>query len=265
VVRLKEFPLRQNDQVITRLRSAIADLKCSTVAEAEYEANPVAPSKPKVVEVVASSPPKAAEVTAPSPEPEAVFAAQRMLVEVRNASEALLRELSVLETRLNDEAQIVQATRDYAVAAKQAEGAAVVEQQAIEQAQAASTQCDAARTDAEAAKAQIEKLELLLRQQESHAQECVAAEDAAKCEAAEAVARVAACQAASAAAAKEAQVAQDRAEALKQALPQDVPSLAGISNVQTLATRIVEEAGALARNSRATQRDPLEDTAQLRW
>jgi hypothetical protein len=288
---LRSFPLRQNDQVITRLRSAIADLKCSTIANAECEASPVAPSPAKVADVFAPSPEPEAVRTQPTTE--TVFAAQLLLVEVRKTSEALLRELSVLETRLNEEAQIVQATREYAAATKKAEGAAMAEQQAKELAQAASTQRDAAatarrsaderaasaRTDAETAKAQIAKLERWLQEaqqlaqetsnrlghHETHAQECVAAENAAKCEAAEAAARVAACQAASAAALREAQAAEERAEALKQAASQAAPSLAGISNVQTLATHIAEEAAALARDPRGAQRDPLEDTAQLQW
>jgi chromosome segregation ATPase len=282
--------LRQNDQVITRLRSAIADLKCSTAAEAEYEASPVAPSLGTTADVPAPFP---EPETAKAEPPETIFAAQLLLGELRNAGQALLREVSALETRLNEEAQLVRATRDYTDATKKAEGAAIVEQQAKELAHAASAQYDAAaterrsadelaassRTDAETAKAQIAKLERWLQdahqlaqetssklgQHESRAQECAAAEDAARCEAAEAAARVAACQAASVAAVNEARLARERAEALKQALPQSAPSFAGISNVQTIATRIVEEAAALTNDSRATQRDPLEDTAQLQW
>jgi chromosome segregation ATPase len=282
--------LRQNDQVITRLRSAIADLKCSTAADAESEASLVAPSPAKAADV----PPRLPEPEAAKTEsPETVFAAQLLLVELRNAGEALLREVSVLETRLNEEAQVARATHDCAAATKKAEGAAIVEQQAKDSAQAASTQLDAAaterrsadeltasaRTDAETLKTQIAQLDRWLQeahqlaqetssklgQHESRAQECAAAEDAARTEAAEAAARVAACQAASAAAANEAQAAQERAEALKRDLPQNPPSFAGISNVQTIAARIVEEAAALARDSRQTQRDPLEDTAPLRW
>jgi chromosome segregation ATPase len=281
--------LRQNDQVITRLRSAIADLKCSTMADAE--ASPVAPSTAKVADVLVPS--RESEAARTQPTTETVFAAELLLVEVRKAGEALMRELSVLETRLNEEAQIVEATREFAAATKKAEGAAIAEQQAKELAQAASTQCDAAstarrsaderaaaaRTDAETANAQIAKLERWLQeaqqlaqetssqlgQHETRAQECGAAEDAARCEAAEAAARVAACQAASAAALTEARAAQERAEALRQAASQGAPSLAGISNVQTLANRIVEEAAALARDPHGTQRDPLEETAQLQW
>jgi chromosome segregation ATPase len=249
--------LRQNDQVIIRMRSAIEDLRCSTVSDAEY----FPPPSPEL-EVAKTS----------EPSSEAVFAAQQLLSEVRKASEALLREVSVLETRLNEEVQVVQATRDYAAAMKKAEGAAIVEQQAKELAQTASTQYNAAATarksadeltasarmDAETAQVQIAKLERWLQdahqlaqetssklgQHESRAKECAAAEDAAKCEAAEAAARVAACQAASVAAAQELQAARERAEALKQAISQAAPSFAGIGNVQTLATRIVEKAGA---------------------
>jgi hypothetical protein len=240
--------LRQNDQVITRLRSAIADLKCSTAAHAECEASPVAPSLVTTADVPTPSPePEIAKTESP----ETIFAAQLLLGELRNAGEALLREVSALETRLNEEAYLVRATREYTAASKKAEGAAMVEQQAKELAQSASTQYNAAAMERRSA--------------DEHAKECAAAEDAARREAAEAGARVVACEAASAAAVNEAHNARERAEALKQALPQSAPSFAGISNVQTIATRIVEEAGALTRDARATERDPLEDTAQLRW
>jgi chromosome segregation ATPase len=282
--------LRQNDQVITRLRSAIADLKSSTAADAEYEVSPVAPILATTTDVPAPAP---EPETTKTESPEAIFAAQQLLVELRGAGEALLREVSSLETRLNEEAQLVRAARDYTAATKRAEGAAIVEQQAKELAQAASMQYDAAatqrrsadeltasaRTDAETAQAQIAKLERWLQdahqlaqetssklgQHESRAQQCAAAEDAARSEAAEAAARAAACQAASVAAVNEAQAARDRAQTLKEALPQSAPTFAGISNVQTIATRIVEEAGALAREPREPARDPLEDTALLRW
>jgi hypothetical protein len=282
--------LRQSDQVITRLRSAIADLKCSTAADAERETSLVAPSLATTVDVPAPSP---EPPTAKAESPETIFAAQQLLVELRSAGEALLREVSGLETRLNEEAQVVRATRDYAAATKKAESAAIVEQQAKGLAQAASSQYNAAaterrtadelaasaRTDAETAEAQIAKLERWLQdahqlaqetssklgQHQLRAKECADAEDAARCEAAEATARVAASQAASVAAVNEAQAARERAETLRQALPQSTPSFAGISNVQTIATRIVEEAGALARDSRERQRDPLEDTAQWQW
>lgn len=254
--------MRQNDQVIIRMRSAIEDLKCSAVSDAEY----LPPPSPQ------------SETVRTEPSSEAVLAAQLLLAEVRKASEALLREVSVLETRLNDEAQVVEATREHAAAMKKAEGAAIVEQQANELAQAASTQYNtaaaarksadeltaSARVDAETVQAQIAKLERWLQdahllaqetssklgQHESRAKECAAAEDAAKCEAAEAAARVAACQAASVAATQELHAAQERAAALKQAISQGTPSFAGIGNVQTLATRIVEDAAALARDSR---------------
>jgi hypothetical protein len=239
--------LRQNDQVITRLRSAIADLKCSTAADAECEASPVAPS---LVTTDVPTPSPEPE-TAKTESPETIFAAQLLLAELRNAGEALLREVSALETRLNEEAHLVRATREYTAASKKAEGAAMVEQQAKELAQSASTQYNAAAMERRSA--------------DEHAKECAASEDAARREAAEAAARVAACEAASAAAVNEAHNARERAEALEQALPQSAPSFAGISNVQTIATRIVEEAGALTRDARATERDPLEDTAQLRW
>lgn len=305
--------MRQNDQLVIRMRSAIADLKYGSVTDAEYEENPVASSPIKIADAAVLPPgPEAAKAepistvfaaakaaasadAQPAESSEVVdhatvVAAQLLLAELRKASEALVREVSVLETRVNEEAQVVEATRDYAAATKKAEGAAIVEQQAIELAQAASTQYNAAmttrqgaddlaastRTDAETVQAQIANLERWLQdarqlaqetssklgQCESRAKECAAVEDAARCEAAEAAARVAACQAASVAAAKEAQAAQQRAEALRQMLPDSAPSFAGISNVQTLATRIVEEAGALARK---TQGDPLSDTAQWQW
>lgn len=282
------------------MRNAIADLKCGAVIDAEYEASPVAlsPEKtadisPRFAHVETRVEAKPADV---EPEEEAALdyqatvASQLLLAEVRKAGEALLHEVSSLETRVNEEAQVIQATRDHAAATKKADGAAIVEQQAKELAQAASTQYSAAatarksadelaasaRTDAEKVEAQISNLERWLRdardlaletssklgQYESHAKQCAAAEDAARCEAAEAAARVTAGQAASAAAAEEAQAARERAEALKQALSQRTPSLAGISNVQTLATRIVDEAAALARDSRATQRDSLLDMAR---
>lgn len=309
--------MRQNDQMIMRMRNAIADLKCGSVIDAEYEASPVSPSPVKTAEISAM-----AEISARSTEPEtpanveptvvepaagaaaepaeeanldyqATVAAQALLAELRKAGEALLREVSTLETHVNEEAQVVQATRDHAAAAKKADGAAIAELQAKELAQTASKQYSAAatarksadelaasaRTDAEKVDTQIASLERWLceartlaqdtssklEQYESRAQDCAAAEDAARYEATEAAARVAAGQAASLAAAKEAQAARERAEALKQALPQPPPTLTGISNVQTIATRIVEEAAALTRDSGAKQRDPLLDTAQWQW
>lgn len=295
--------MREPDQVILRMRSAIADLKCGTVQDAEYEASPVAPSPEKTAHIPPQSPePKTAKAEAPATvfaattaavaekaeteesgftTEEALIGAQNLVAELHKAAQALVREVSVLEERLEGEAQAAHAARDYAAATKKVQSSAVLEQQANQLAQAASAHYSTsaterknadelvvgARTETETVRTQLTKLEQWLDQCEARATECAAQETAARSEAAEAAARVAACQAAYAAAEKEAQTAKERAESLTGKLPQAAPSSVGISEVQTLAARIAQEASALTPGSEpsAEKGDPLSDTAQWHW
>ena len=95
---------------------------------------------------------------------------------------------------------------------------------------------------------------ILLVTASSRAKECAAEEAAAEREAAEAAARVIECQAARVAAEQQAKAADERGEALKKDLLAVKQRIAGISDVQTFAARIAEQASVLTRWSHGNRR-----------
>ncbi|HEX3367977.1 MAG TPA: hypothetical protein VHS56_00245, partial [Candidatus Cybelea sp.] len=232
-------------------------------AEAEAE-------EPKTQQPV--RPPKSALAS----QNEEIVAAQRLIIEQRKAAEALLREVCQLEQRFKTEASAAQAALDYAAAQEKADAAATLEQQARALVQAATQRRNAAaaerkgaaelagtsRADAQSAKAAVEELERRLRdakataeikfkeiaQSEALVKECADKESAAAAAEAQSRQRVATCQAAYVAAQKQAQTAKDLAEALKKELPA-ANGLSGISDVQSLAIKIAQEASALGNAS----------------
>jgi chromosome segregation ATPase len=275
-----------SDSEILRLKSAIADLKGGNVQDGQYEAAPAAQSDAKSVEpppaekalaeakaVVAKAETEeraAAQAPAPTQDPAAssdgaLKAAQQLMAEQRKAAEALLREVSVLEDRLKNEAQAAQAAVDYDGARTKVDTAATLEQQAKELAQTASERhgilaterkhaenlAANARADAKALRAQLAEIEQQLLQRESKASEAAQRESVAEREATEAAERVMACQLATVAAEKEAKEAKERADALKKELPSTAQGFAGITDVQALAVRIAEQASALTREAKS--------------
>jgi hypothetical protein len=214
---------------------------------------------------------------APEPTNGSLTAAQQVIAQQRKAAEALLSEVCALEARLKEEAKAAQAAEIYEAAKKKAEGAALLEQRAKELAQATSERHSAlaaegkaaegllvaTRAQADAAQARVADLERQLRdaqtatkqtmtsltEHEVRAKERAAKESAAEREAGEAAARLAACEAACEAAKREAKAAGDRADALKKELPTSTAGLAGVTEVQTLAARLAEQASALTNGS----------------
>lgn len=206
---------------------------------------------------------------------EAVTIAQSLVAEQRRVVESLLVEVRALEDRLNNEVSAVKAEDDFRTAKDRAARAAELERQANEALQAASarhdtvlaeqkaaqTQAIAARADADSAQARVTELEQQLKdaqltaaqalslatQREAQAKEFGEKESAAQRDLVDATDRVTACRADSAAAHSEAGTAQATAETLKQQLP-STQNLAGVGDVQALATRIAQHVSALATN-----------------
>jgi hypothetical protein len=254
----------ESDEVTGHLSELLADLKAG---EAQSEAR--RGLRPTVIEDQSATQMRNeettnAEVAAPVATPAAasddpLTPAQRLLAEQRKAAEALLLEACALEERLKGEAKAAQAASECAAAKAKADGAAILEQQAKELAQASSERravlaaeredaeklVVATRADAEAARAQVAELEQRLLEHEARAKEWAAKQAAAEHDAAEALARVVACQTERVAAEKEANAAEERAEALKNELAATTQSLAGIDDVQALAARIAEQASVL--------------------
>ncbi len=272
---------QRSDAEVMRLKSAIADLK-GGVQDGQYEAAPAAQAPAKSVEpppaekalaeakAVAVAKAENEERPAPAEEPApsgdgALQAAQQLMAEQRKAAEALLREVSVLEERLKNEAQAAQAAGEYTNLKAKVENAAILEQQAKELAQTASERHGVlaterkhaenlaanARADAKALRAQLAELEQLLLQREAKASEAAQRESVAEREAGEAAERVIACQLACVAAENEAKEARERAAALKKDLPSATQGFAGITDVQALAVRIAEQATALTREAKS--------------
>ncbi|MFY9719161.1 MAG: hypothetical protein WAK16_05890 [Candidatus Cybelea sp.] len=207
---------------------------------------------------------------------DAVTAAQSLVAEQRRVVESLLVEVRALEDRLNNEVSATKAEDDYRAAKDKVARMADLERQANEALQAASARNDAvlaeqkeaqaqavaARADADAAHARVTELEQQLKdaqltaaqalslatQREAQAKECGEKESAAQRDLVDATDRATACRADSAAAQSEAGTAQATAETLKKQLPPSTQNLAGVGDVQALATRIAQHVSALATN-----------------
>jgi hypothetical protein len=207
---------------------------------------------------------------------EAITTAQSLVAEQRRVVESLLVEVRALEDRLNNEVSAAKAEDDFRTAKDKAVRMAELERQANEALQAASarhdtvlaeqkeaqTQAVAARADADSAQARVTELEQQLKdaqltaaqalslatQREAAAKECGEKESAAQRDLVDATDRVTACRADSAAAQSEAGTAQATAETLKKQLPPSTQNLAGVGDVQALATRIAQHVSALATN-----------------
>jgi hypothetical protein len=224
----------------------------------------------QVVDTV-SSMPAFTEETATEQEdvgPDALSEALRLVTDQRKAAEALLFEAGVLEDRLKDEAQVVQAVRDCSAAKEEADRAAAEAEQAM---LTALQKCDvrnavqaerkeleqllaSKRSEAEAAQAKIAEIERALQEakdcvtekqsavasHELRAKECADKESAAQVEETQAMERMQAINARRDTAQVEAAAAQERAEALKQTLSARRGSN-GLEAVQTLAARISEQ------------------------
>jgi chromosome segregation ATPase len=213
--------------------------------------------------------------------------AQRFIAEQRTAAEALLREISALDDRFKIHAEAAQASRNYAAAKEVADGAATAARQANEvgQAAAADHQASAAelksaeellaasRADAQTAESQVADLERRLREAlqsveetastlatcEARAKECAQCELVARSKASEAAEHAAACNAALETAQLDAATAKDRSDTLKSELQASGASLAGITDVQSIAARIAQAASSL--NARSLMEAELIATA----
>jgi hypothetical protein len=236
---------------------------------------------PVVNTVAAGAPPANASVAnaaaanaAPGANGETLSTAQNLVAEQRRVVESLLIEVRALEDRLNTEVTAAQADETYKAAKEKVARLAHLEQQANEVLHAAAARHDAAlterketerlavaaRTEADGAQARVTGLEQQLKeaqltaaqavslatQRESKAKECGEKETTAQRELVDATDRATACRADSTAAATEASALKEAADNLKNQLPTTAPNLAGVNDVQALASRIAQHATALA-------------------
>jgi hypothetical protein len=214
--------------------------------------------------------------TGPNDKAETLSSAQNLVAEQRRFVESLLLEVRALEDRLNTEVGAAKAAEDFKAAKEKVARTAELEQQANQVLQAAATHHDTvlaerkeaekqaltARSEADSAQARVTELEQQLKdaqltaaqavslatQREAQAKDCADKEAAAQRELVDATNFATACRADSAAAQTEASAAKQAADALLQQLPTQTQSLAGVGDVQALASRIAEHATALASN-----------------
>lgn len=241
--------------------------------------NPLSADPPAIDPPAADPAPKKPKASAPeSPvahTDQAFDAASRFITEHRQTAEALLRDFAALEERVKSQAEVDEASRQYASAQQKASDAAAQEHQAQESAEEAFTRYHAsiqerkkadslvepARADSQAAKERVSGLERQLKsaqqiaaqkssaleEREGYATKCADDERATASENEQATQRVAACEAARVAAEKDVQAARERADALKAEL--GTQSYAQISDVRQLAARLAEAAAAITNGS----------------